>query len=48
MDHASEIRLLDYSKLPINQKNDNEITIFQLGVIFKMFGGCLILVVKLS
>ena len=42
-DCASGIRLLDYSKLALNWKNGNDITIFRHAVIVNFFDGVLFL-----
>ena len=47
-DYASGIRLTDYSKLAINQKNDNDIIIFQHDVIVKIFWRSFVFLVKFS
>ena len=38
MDSATGIRLLDYSKLAINWKNDNDITICRHHIFWRCFG----------
>ena len=47
-DSSSEIRFLDGSKLAINRKNDNDITISQHDVIVKFFLYCFVSFVKFS
>ena len=47
-DSASRIRLPDCSKFAINQKNDNDVTIFRHDVIVKFFKLCFIYLVKFS
>ena len=45
---ASGIRLSDCSKLAINWKNDNDVTIFRHDVIIKFFWRCFVSLVKFS
>ena len=47
-DSASRIRLPDCSIFAINQKNDNDVTIFRHDVIVKFFKLCFIYLVKFS
>ena len=47
-DYASGIRLLDCSKLDKNQKNDNDVTIFQHDLIIKFFWRCFVFLSKFS
>ena len=47
-DHVSGTRLPDCSKLAINLKNDNGITIFRHDVIIKFFWRCRVPLVKFS
>ena len=47
-DYAFEIRLPDCSKLAINWKNGNDVTIFWNGVIVKFYWQCFVSLVKLS
>ena len=47
-DYASEIRLPDYSKLAINWKNVNEVTVFWHDVILNFFWRCFVFSVKFS
>ena len=42
------MRLLDCSKLAINRKNDNDVTISRHEVIVKFFWGCFVSLVKFS
>ena len=47
-DHASGIRLLDYSKLAINLKNGDDVTIWRHGINVKYFWRCCVSRVKFS
>ena len=47
-DYTSGIRLPDYSKLAINRKNDNDVTIFRHDVISKFFWRGFVFLVELS
>ena len=44
----SEIRLPNSSKLAINQKNDNDVTLFRHDVIVKIFGNCFVFLDRFS
>ena len=47
-DYPSGIRLPDCSKLAVNWKNDNDVTIFQYDVIVKCYSRCFVSLVKFS
>ena len=47
-DYAFRIRLPDCSKLGINQKNDNDVTICQHDLIVNLFWRCFVSLVKVS
>ena len=47
-DYTSKIRIPDCSKLAINWKNGNDVTIFWLDVIIKFFWRCFVSLVKFS
>ena len=44
----SEIRFLDFSKLVVNWKNINDVTIFRHDAIVKFFWNCFVFLVKFS
>ena len=47
-DYPSGIWLPDCSKLAVNWKNDNDVTIFQYDVIVKCYSRCFVSLVKFS
>ena len=48
IDYASGILLLDCSKLAINRKNNNDVTVFRHDVIVNFLSGCFVSLVKFS